>query len=286
MGLLGEAAVEAPTADNAPIAPAGNDNAPKAPSFNTELPENWFESLDEDVRGEPLLKGFKDVRSMAKSLVHAQRMVGKDKIVVPDKHATDEQWKEIYTKLGLPESPDEYEVEVDDELLNESDVKELLADLYGAGVLPKQAQAIVSRMEQQVAAQREQLSAQMEQEEAAAVELLQKEWGENFNSNITRAQAAVKEYGGEQMMSRIDASGLGNDPEFIKMMAKVGMTLREDVLIDSGIPVHGATIDEAARFVNDVQNNLGHPYWDDSHPNHKAAVDEFTRKYKIAHKLK
>jgi hypothetical protein len=36
-------------------------------------------------------------------------MIGSDKIPVPNKYATDEDWQAVYSKLGRPESPDAYE---------------------------------------------------------------------------------------------------------------------------------------------------------------------------------
>ena len=41
---------------------------------------------------------------MAKSLVNAQSMIGVDKIAIPGKHATDEDWGEVWRK-GLPGQP-------------------------------------------------------------------------------------------------------------------------------------------------------------------------------------
>ena len=39
-------------------------------------------------------------------------MVGGDKIPVPNKFATEDDWKAVYEKLGRPETPDGYKYEL------------------------------------------------------------------------------------------------------------------------------------------------------------------------------
>ena len=41
---------------------------------------DWLDSIDEALKTEPSLSDIKDVNSLAKSYVHAQKMIGADKI--------------------------------------------------------------------------------------------------------------------------------------------------------------------------------------------------------------
>ena len=68
---------------------------------------NWKESLPDDLRDNPSLKSIQDVPGLAKSFIHAQKMVGADKIPVPTEHATKEDWDAVYSKLGRPATPDD-----------------------------------------------------------------------------------------------------------------------------------------------------------------------------------
>jgi len=72
--------------------------------------DGWHnsESLPEGVRGEKSLESIRDFPSAIKSLVNAQKMVGAEKIALPGKYATDEDWNNVYAKLGRPEKPDAY----------------------------------------------------------------------------------------------------------------------------------------------------------------------------------
>jgi hypothetical protein len=58
----------------------------QAPSILGEgmaFSEGWREHLPEDIRAEPSLANVRDLPGLAKSYVNAQRMIGRDKIVLP-----------------------------------------------------------------------------------------------------------------------------------------------------------------------------------------------------------
>ena len=75
---------------------------PEAPTvdFKTLIPEEY--------REEKSLQNFNKMDDFVKSYLHSQKLVGLDKIPVPNKHATEEDWKEVYKKLGSPEAADGY----------------------------------------------------------------------------------------------------------------------------------------------------------------------------------
>ena len=75
---------------------------------------NWKEALPEEVREDPSMQAIQTVDNLAKSYVNAQKMIGADKIIVPNKYAEENEWQDVFTKLGLPESPDKYEISVSD----------------------------------------------------------------------------------------------------------------------------------------------------------------------------
>ncbi len=88
---------------------------------SSEAETSWKEALPEDVREDPSMEAIQTVDNLAKSYVNAQKMIGADKIIVPNKYAEANEWKDVFTKLGLPESVDKYEIstkeEVDQEFL-------------------------------------------------------------------------------------------------------------------------------------------------------------------------
>ena len=62
--------------------------------------EDWRSTIPEEIRGHKSLEHIQDVGALAKSYVNAQSMIGADKIAIPGKHATDDDWGEVYRRLA------------------------------------------------------------------------------------------------------------------------------------------------------------------------------------------
>ena len=74
------------------------------PTQNTD----WKANLSDELKADKSLENIKDIESLAKGYVHAQKLVGADKIPVPNKFATEKDWDAVYEKLGRPKYSDEY----------------------------------------------------------------------------------------------------------------------------------------------------------------------------------
>ena len=70
--------------------------------------QDWRNTLPEDLKNDPTLQNYKDVASLAKTVVHQQQMIG-NRIPLPK---TEEEKAELYGKLGRPDVPEKYEVNV------------------------------------------------------------------------------------------------------------------------------------------------------------------------------
>lgn len=67
--------------------------------------------------------------------------------------------------------------------------------------------------------------------------------GEKFGENLKIAQSAISKYGTPGLKQLLEDHGVGNHPEMIRFMVKVGNTLKEDVPGEEG----GATTPEQDR---------------------------------------
>ena len=116
------------------------------PKTTTPEPVNidWRQSLPEDIKADKSLESIKDVASLAKSYIHAQKMVGSDKIPVPNKYATDKDWSLVYEKLGRPKSPDGYKYDLpQDKQVDEASLKSFSDQAHRLGLLPTQANGVI-----------------------------------------------------------------------------------------------------------------------------------------------
>lgn len=99
---------------------------------------NFLESIPEELRSEPSLRNFQDAGSLAKSYVHAQRMIGADKVSIPSKSATPDEWRQVYQKLGAPDAADAYQLDG----MDDTAAGQLRQQAFEAGLSQNQAKAV------------------------------------------------------------------------------------------------------------------------------------------------
>jgi hypothetical protein len=271
-----------------PPAAAGTSAAPPAPvSTGATTPPaatgTWRDALPDDMKNEPALALFTDTTGLAKSYLNAQKMVGADKIPVPGKHATDEDWSNVFKKLGLPETVDKYEVkapegaQIPDEVL--AKYKEAA---HKAGILPKQFQALLElnhqMSEQQFSAMKEQRAAALDTEWKET----NKEWGQAAERKLAAAKLAAKEFVDPDTQKWMKENGLDTHPKMVKLMAKIAENLREDKLVGEGgvTRMGGLTPSEATTRAMQLQSDPA--YFDRNHPKHAQIVAEAKQLWEMA----
>ena len=233
----------------------------------------FLDQLPEDLRGEPSLKNFTNVGDMAKSLVHAQKMIGMDKIPVPGKHSTEDDWNVIYSKLGRPSDPNEYQFEGTSIDKDDPGLQQFKEVAHSIGLNSDQANKILGFYGELSESSKKTLEAQEQQVRETSESELRKDWGLAFDKKIQQADTVFKTYFPQELKDQKLANGnaLGNDPQFIKALATLAENFSEDNM---------NTENDLTMTPNDAQREIekltapGTPYWDKKHPGHQAAVDE------------
>jgi len=242
--------------------------------------ETWMESLPEELREDATLKSIQDFPSMAKMLVSGQKMIGADKIIIPGKESTDEDWGKIFNKLGRPEKSDGYALakpEIPEGM--PWDDKAVLAFqevAHKTGLLPKQAKDLFDwynglTTEAYIGSQKA-----VQESYNGAVATLKKEWGAAYDQKLELSRAAIRAFASEEDIKALD-EGLGNDPRMIKLFAKIGAAVSEDKL--KGTQGNNTPV-EAQGAINAILGDPKHPYHDKKHPEHAAAVQAVQELYK------
>ena len=239
--------------------------------------------IPEEYREERSLQNFQNMNDFVKSYLHSQKLVGADKIPVPNKMATDDDWNEVYKRLGRPSSPDEYQYQLPEQnKLDDATLKAFSEQAHKLGLLPKQAQGIIDYYNG--LAQQSEQSASMQQETARleAETVLRKEYGPAYDNKISAAKnLATNTLGAEFLRDTIlqDGSRLGDNPQVVKAFATLAEKLSEDNLVQGDV-ASAMTIKE----INDEISSLTQPgsaYWNKTHINHKKAVEEVQRLYQL-----
>lgn len=281
-GQVSEGNANSGNAAGANQASAGNNSTSGSATGGTN--SDWKSALPKELQDDPSIKLFNDVSALAKSYIHAQKLVGADKIPVPSKHATEEDWKGVYKKLGLPEDIKEYAINFPESVSLDKDfVEAFKTTAHQAGILPKQAQALADWFSKTNADAETRVAAEYKSQQAKNIEALKTEWGEAFQPKLTKAQQVLREAGSPELLDYLEKTGLGNDTNLIRLLAGIGdKFLREGGDINTGASSSAMTPKDAQKEYAKVMADMAHPYWVKEHPGHKAAIEEVAGLFKMA----
>ena len=236
---------------------------------------NWKDSLPEDLKNEKALESIQDIPGLAKSFIHAQKMVGTDKISIPNKHATDDDWNDVYSKLGRPSKPEDYEIQINSNSSVDTDALNGFKEAaHKYGLLPKQAEGIINFYDDMTQNYMRDLDAKAEQGRMHAEKSLKEEWGPAYDSKVKSVGGVVTKYLNDDFahMTLSDGTKVGDHPDFIRAFANIASDLGEDKLVTSTGPQY-MTPKEIDKQLRELQAE-GSAYWKKNHPNHDAAVQE------------
>lgn len=238
-------------------------------------PRSWLEDLPEDLRNEPSLKHVPDPITLAKNYVNAQRLIGADKIPVPSKSATEDEWRAVYRKLGAPEDPQQYEVEKT-EVFDDTSFEAFRNRAYEVGLNNRQAKAIADLYQEQISTAQAAMEQRAEEIRFSGEQELRQEFGQYFEERMGMAQDAARTiFGDPALFDEIklaDGRLLGDDPRIIRGLVKMREMLGEDSIVGESSELVMSASD--ARREYDKVVAQGTPYWDKFHPQHEQYVQD------------
>jgi hypothetical protein len=237
----------------------------------------WMSSLPTELQGEKSLQSFKDIPSLAKSYVEAQKMIG-GSIRLPKPDAPPEERDkvigDIYTKLGRPETPDKYAPTAlpDGMVFLPESVKAFQTGAHKEGYTQKQvdfAFTHYSGLVKVALAEQTRLQTKELEESTAA---LRAKWGGDFDTNLSTAQRFTEQVLGEPVYQLLKSKGLDNHPLIVEKFGEIGSKFGETT------PPGGEAVSTGG--IADAKAKLEAIYADPKHPFHKGeaqAVQEVWR---------
>ena len=247
-------------------------------SDTTEQPKEIdFQSLiPEAYKEEKSLQNFANMDDFVKSYLHSQKLVGSEKINVPNKYSTDDDWKQVYKKLGTPENADGYKYDLPEDHRIEDDVlKSFSNEAVKLGLLPHQAQGIMKYYNDVINKGVDDQTAHMKVSQEESEKELRKEYGATFDRQIQSAKNLAHATLGKEFVTDTilqDGSRLGDNPQVIKAFVGLANKLSEDTMV-KGDQVPYLTVPEINKQIASLQQQ-GSAYWDKKHPGHTEAVEE------------
>jgi len=238
----------------------------------------WYENLGPDLKAHPSITKFKEPGSLAKSYVELEKMVGKDKIVVPTDKSKPEEWAAFYEKIGRPKEMGGYEtpnIEIDESLkLKEHNLEAFKKKAHELGLTKKQFSEMYGFYHEMGQQDYNALLQNQTESKKTTETALRGQWGSAYDAKVDGAQKVINSF----FKGKIDKSNQGaftalaNSKGFIEAMADIASKVGEDVI--AGGPKHTMTPKEASTAMNEIIMDMKHPYHNNTHPEHKAAVDK------------
>jgi hypothetical protein len=233
--------------------------------------QDWRSSLPDELKNDATLQNFKDVESLAKTVVHQQKVLG-SRIPIPK---TDEEKSELYTKLGRPESGEAYDFTIPDthkSHFNEDQVKEFRNVAHQIGLNNDQTKALIDFQVKSVDHELERQSTDLSVAKQATEDTLKKEWGYDYDKQVRNAQRALQVYGNEELNELMNGEA-GNIPAVIKLFAKLGSEVTEDMAKNTQNNSLATSPLDAQSEIDNIFSDAKDPYHDNMHKDHKNRVE-------------
>jgi len=242
---------------------------------------DWKSSLPDDLRNDPTLNNFKDVESLAKTVVHQQKQMG-GRIPIPK---TEEEYSEVYSKLGRPDDASAYELNVPQGLepyFNEQALNDFKSVAHKIGLNQNQVNALMEYQSGAINYELENQPAMLAQQKEQVESQLKSEWGLDFQKNMRAAHRALQVYGDDEIIELMNGPA-GNNPAVVKLFARLGAEVTEDMAQNTQRSNVAVSPLDAQDEINSTMANPNHPYFDASHPEHRTAVERMRQLHEKVH---
>ena len=254
---------------------------------NTGNQAACYETLSTpEIKDSGSLKRFKSVEDLATAYLSAEKAIGGNKITIPDQHGTDEDWKKVYQKLGLPEAEDKYEVKFGDQF-----DKDFAADFkktaFASGILPKQAQKLIEWYEAKNKGFVEAAATAQGTAVAEQTSKLKAKYGQAYEQEVGKAKAVLQHHGSKELVDFLNQTKIGevplaSHPAMMEFCLSVAGLMKEGQFKGESFFGNSLTPQQALQKANAIIADSTHPYHNKSHPNHNSAVREVTELFNQA----
>jgi hypothetical protein len=268
-----------PTEVKATIASVSKGDTPVSSTTEPQPTVNktWKEAISEEFRNDPNIEKFTEIDALAKSYINATKMIGQDKVAVTNKNSTEDQWNEVYDKLGRPESSDKYSLNVKSDVvpIDEGSIKQFADNAHKLGLNQKQAEGILDFYKTNMEGMAQQSQVDTETAQAQSAQELRQEWGREFDTNVKKAGALAKANMNPDILDMELKNGMrvGDHPEIIKGFAKIAGMMSEDNIVTTESEQVNSSKDIESQ-ISTITNNTDGPYWNKRHPDHDKTVQQ------------
>lgn len=225
----------------APLAsPAQGDVASQAAAGSGNATSNalpgWTSAATKELRSDQrfstFASKFKSFDEVVKSALELETKVG-SMVSIPDKDSPEEVRKDFWKKFGVPENPDSYELEQNQEVSTPPEaIAEFRKLAHSLNLSKAQASELWKKVQTSGAsalktaqeAESKRISESIAQTDTA----LKAEWGGEYAQNLGIMKRAIKAYGLNDLVNQAAKTGIIANKAFTQVLFELGKSIRED----------------------------------------------------------
>lgn len=249
-------------------------------------------ALSAEFKDNPSITKFGgDVNKLAKSYMELQSLMGQGRVSIP-KDETDAVAWGLYDKaFNVPETADKYELTA----ATDMDLAEFKTLMKQNHIPAATAQKLLDAHLHEFEVMKELQMQQLEADKTDAEASLRKEWGMKYDENMQTARNFLQKVAGTKEEYDYFNSKIGNDPHFIKLLARMGSSVSEGSLGGFEAQSSGFTKTpaEAKAEFDRVMNDPNDAFWAGSRnrrndpawckANNQSYVSDAERKQRVAY---
>lgn len=240
--------------------------------------------LPEEYKDNPSVNKFPNVQEALKSYIELEKFIGSS-VRIPD-GSNPELLEKFYNKIGRPETPDAYKIELSDEVkgiynIESEEHKSFLKSVHAAGLTNKQADSIIQWYIQQESEKAKGL----QQEQIAAKETLEKVWGaDKYQEKIGNINKTLSEYQkvyGKESMDKL-IKDFGRNPALVGILDDLANVVlssggEDQTPQPKGPQNYGMTVQQAYDRIAEIKKS--DDFKNEKNRGHDAAVLEMHKAY-------
>jgi len=267
-----------------------------APAGHTETAHVALDSLflPDEFKNDPAIKDAKTVTDLAKQAIHAHKLIGANKMVIPGVDAGDEEWAAAHKMLGCPDTPADYNLKLTDQLpegtITGETVEAFATFAHSKGLSAKQAGETLAWFEGITGTQLKAFDDSLEAQYEATKAELTAEFGNATQAKLDSAKAAFNQIpGGKEFIEKLVSAHMDNDVATMRFGVQLAAMMGEDRLVsleqrNRGL-AHVNSPAEAQAEISKLQldKEFRTVWMTDDAPGHKEAVKRLADLYKDAY---
>jgi len=207
------------------------------PAATPELAGFWnaaTKGLREDPRLKTFAPKFKSFDDLAKSAMELEEKLG-SRVPIPTDKSPPEEIAEYHKKIGVPSTPEEYQLDRDPNLTHDDNLeKEFRKQMHELHAPQPVAAAIFKQITERASKEIQAFQERQVQARAATEAKLKKDWGNDYGTNVETMVRGMKAYASDELMKDLEETGAGNRASVVNHFFNLGKSVREDTAITSG----------------------------------------------------